>query len=423
VCGRPDFYTGAMKLLLAGLAAALVAPISASAAAARWSAPQAVTAPSANDPAAAVNVHGEAAVAWTTAGRGRTSVYVAVRSQGGRLRRHRVWSGRRWQATDVSVVIDARRRVTVAWAATRAGAERQTVRYAYTTSGRWARARVVGHAAIQESLPPDRFPRLAVARRGDVLLAWDQADGPRVAWRLLGHRFGKPRRLTGAPRGPIGPIPAFDAGGSAYVSGKCTGIVFRTRPGRRSFGRPTAVAPGRALGFTLALAGRGQGLAGWIGGACTTSAGEGDAPGLVLASILRDGTFQKPLSLSPAGTLASRAAVVADPNGGIVSWGDPQRGVFSAVVRRAGLLESARQITDSVVPVAADGGGDQVFVRALDFPPPALPPVLFVRPFGGGADDPAPSATGEYAVSAPTGRAVVLAWPGTGQVNLSVWRP
>lgn len=412
-----------MKLLLAGFAAALVALAGATAAEARWSAPQSVTAPSANDPAVAVNVHGEAAFAWTTASQGRTSVYVAVRSQGGRLRRHRVWFGRRWRAADVSVVIDARRRVTVAWAATRRGAKRQTLRYAYTTSGRWGRARVLGHAVIQESLPPDRFPRLAVARDGDVLLAWDEADGPRVAWRFLGHRFGKPRRLSGAPRGPIGPIPAFDAAGSAYVSGKCTGFVFRTGPRRRSFGRPIAVAPGRALGFTLALAGRGQGLAGWIDGVCTTSEGEGDAPGPVFASILRDGTFQKPLSLSPAGTLASRVAAVADPNGGVVSWGDPQRGVFSAIVRRAGLLESARQITDSVVPVAADGGGDQVFTRALNFPPPALPPVLFVRPFGGGADEPAPSATGEYAVSAPTGRAVALAWPGTRQVNLSVWRP
>jgi hypothetical protein len=412
-----------MKLLLAGLAAALVAATGATAAEARWSAPQSVTAPSANTPALAVNVHGEAAVAWTTASQGRTSVYVAVRSRGGRLRRHRVWFARRWQAGDVSVVIDARRRVTVAWAATRPGAKRQTVRYAYTSSGRWGRARVVGHAIIPESLPPDRFPRLAVARDGDVLLAWDEADGPRVAWRFLGHAFGKPRRLSGSPRSPIGPIPAFDAAGSAYVSGKCTGFVYRTRPGRRSFGRPIAVAPGRALDFTLALAGRGQGLAGWIDGVCTASEGEGDAPGRVFASILRDGRFQAPLSLSAAGTAAYRAAAVADPNGGVVSWGDPQLGTFSAVVRRAGLLESARQIIDGVVPVAADAAGNQVFTRAFPFPPPALPLVLFVRPVAGGADEPAPSQSAEYAVSAPTGNGVAIAYPSGRQLNLSVWRP
>jgi hypothetical protein len=411
-----------MRRLLAGVAAALVVLTCATAAEARWSAPQSITAPSANGPAVAVNVHGEAAVAWTTANQGRTTVYVAVRSRGGRLRRHRVWSGRRWQAADVSVVIDARRRVTVAWAATRAGAKRQTVRYAYTTSGRWARARVVGHAVIQESLPPDRFPRLAVARDGTVLLAWDEASGPRVAWRLLGHQFGKPRRLSGAPRSPIGPIPAFDAGGTAYVSGRCTGFVIRTRPGRRSFGRPIAVAPGRALDFTLALAGRGQGLAGWIDGVCTTSEGEGDAPGGVFASILRDGTFQAPLSLSPAGTAAYRAGAVADPNGGIVSWGDPQLGTFSAIVRRAGLLE-ARQITDGVVPVAADAAGNQVFTRAFSFPPPALTPVFFVRPVAGGADEPAPSQSGEYAVAAPTGSGVAIAYPSGRRLNISVWRP
>ena len=422
---QAGFYGKAMRLLLAGLIAAALAVTAASAAEARWSAPQSIKAPSANTPAVAVNVHGEAVVAWTTASQGRTSVYVAVRSRGGRLRRHRVWSGRRWQAADVSVVIDARRRVTVAWAATRPGAKRQTVRYAYTTSGRWARARVVGHAAIQESLPPDRFPRLAVARDGDVLLAWDEADGPRVAWRLLGHRFGKPRRLSGAPRGPIGPIPAFDAAGSAYVSGKCTGIVFRTRAGRRSFGRPLAVAPGRALQFTLALAGRGQGLAGWIEGTCTTSEGEGDAPGTVFASILRDGAFQAPISLSAAGTLASRAAAVANPNGGgIVSWGDPQRGTFSAIVIPAGRLEeTARLITDGVVPVASDGAGNQVFTRAFPFPPPALPEVLFVRPVAGGADEPAPSQSGQFAVSAPTGNGVALAYASARRLNLSVWRP
>jgi hypothetical protein len=411
-----------VKRLPVGLAVALVLT-GATAAEARWSAPQSITAPSANTPAVAVNVHGEAAVAWTTASQGRTSVYVAVRSRGGRLRRHRVWFGRRWQAADVSVVIDARRRVTVAWAATRPGAKRQTVRYAYTTSGRWARARVVGHAVIQESLPPDRFPRLAVARDGAVLLGWDEADGPRVAWRFLGHRFGKPRRLSGAPRSPIGPIPAFDAAGSAYVSGKCTGFVYRTRPGRRSFGRPIAVAPGRALGFTLALAGSGQGVAAWIDGACTTSEGEGDAPGPAFASTLRDGAFQKPLSLSPAGTAAYRAGAVADPNGGIVSWGDPQLGTFSAIVRRAGLLEAARLITDGVVPVAADATGNQVFTRAFPFPPPALPAVFFVRPVAGGADEPAPSQSGEYAVSAPTGSGVAIVYPSGRRLNVSVWRP
>ena len=415
-----------MKLLPVGLAAALVVLTGATGAEARWSAPQSVPAPRAGPTAVEINSGGDAAVAWATRSSSfRTSVYVAVRRNGDRPRRHRVWSSRRYRTADISVVIDRRRRVTVAWAGTRRGAQRQTLRAAYSTSGgRWSRVRVVGHAAILENLPPDRFPRLAVAHDGRVLLAWDQAGGPRVAWRSPGRPFGKPRRLSGAPRSPIGPIPAFDAAGSAYVSGKCTSFVFRTRPGRRSFGRPIAVAPGRALRFTLSLSGRGQGIAGWIDGVCTTSEGEGDAPGPVFASLLRDGAFQAPLSLSPAGTAAYSATAVADPNGGgIVSWNDPQLGTFSAVLRPAGLLEAARLISDGVVPVAADAAGNQVFVRMVLLPPSALTPVFFVRPFAGGADAPAPVQSGEYAVAAPTGSGVALMWTTTRRLNLSVWRP
>jgi hypothetical protein len=201
--------------------------------------------------------------------------------------------------------------------------------------------------------------------------------------------------------------------------------VLRTRANRRSFGRPIAVAPGPALDFTLSLSGRGQGLAGWVGGSCTADPAAGDVPGPVFASFLRDGAFQGPLTLSPAGTAAYGAATVGDPHagGGIVSWlAYPQQAVFSIVLTRTGILEPARQITDAVVPVAVTGGGDQVFTRPF-FIPPARPPVLFVRPSGGGADEHAPVPSGEHAVAAPTGRRVALAW-GTGRrLNVSVWRP
>jgi hypothetical protein len=416
-----------MKLLRAALAVVLVALTGASAVQARWSPPQSIPAPGASATAVAVNSRGDAAIAWATGTRAfRASVYVAVRKQGGTLRRHLVWSSRRYGTASISVVIDRRRRVTVAWAGTRRNASRQTVRAAYSTSsGRWSRVRVVGHAAILENLPPDRFPRLAAASDGRVLLAWDEPAGPRVAWRVPGHAFGAPRRLTGAPRSPIGPIPAWDAAGSAYVSGRCSGFVFRTRPGRRNFGRPITVAPGRALGFTLSLSGRAAGLAGWIDGVCTTSEGEGDTLGPVFASLLRDGTFQPPVSLSAAATAAYGVTAVADPaGGGIVSWGEVQRGTFSAIVVPAGRLEeTARLITDGVVPVAADAGGNQVFTRAFPSPPPALPAVLYVRPVAGGADEPAPSQSGEYATAAPTGSGVALAYVSGRQLNLSVWRP
>jgi len=422
-----------MRLLTAGISLVLLIVTGAafpSMAPAGWSAPQSVATADAYPSAVAVNARGDAAFAWARtrgnvrSGKFRTSVSVARRTKGGRLRAWRVWSRRRASVDGISVAVGKRGEVTVAWQAHRSQAPRNAVWASYTRRGRWTAPHVVGRSVVTEGLPPDRFPRLAVAPDRRVLLAWDAGDGPFVAWRPPGRGFGRAHHVSGAPTRPMGPIPAFDATGAAYLSGKCDVIVLRTRPRRRSFRRILEVSPSRGLEFTLSVVGRGQGLAGWLSGTCSTSEGEGDAPGPVFASVLRNGAFQRLLSLSPAGTFAYRATAVASPQGGgIASWAGPPGGVTSTVVTRDGILERARQITDGVVPVAADGGGDLVFSRALGFAPPALPPLFFVRPAPGGPDEPAPAPPSEYAVATPTGRAVAAVWTTPGRVNVSVWRP
>ena len=174
-----------------------------------------------------------------------------------------------------------------------------------------------------------------------MLLGWDDyrppIDGPAVAWRAPGHRFGAPRALAHASLAPNGlaPIPAFDAAGGAYVSGRCNGFVFTAPPHRHRFGPPILVAPGlpnpgrgspwtprAALDFNLSLSARGEGLASWERGECSFDAAAGNTPGPTFASVLHDGKFGKPLALANNEYLSTGPEAVAVPGGGgIVSWG------------------------------------------------------------------------------------------------------
>jgi hypothetical protein len=300
-------------------------------------------------------------------------------------------------------------------------------------SGRWRPARAIGHQSndfggFANGSPPDRYPRLAVAPDGKVLLAWDDdsraIDGVAVAWRTPGHRFGVVRALDWT--GDLGPIPAFDAGGTAYVSGDCDGVVFRAPPHSRRFRNPVVLAPDRALSFSLSVAGRGQGLASWVGGSCTSDAAAGVTPGPVFASILRAGRFGKRLAISSTDQSTATHAAAIPGGEAAVGWAT-YIGPFSVRVGAEGTLGAVQQITDGLVPFAADDGGDQVLTRLF-----SGPPALFgqggvvVRPAGGGADEPAPMSNGSLAVATPIGRAAALAWNPTGgedRVALSVWRP
>jgi hypothetical protein len=187
------------------------------------------------------------------------------------------------------------------------------------------------------------------------------------------------------------------------------------------------------LAFTLSLAGPGQGLAAWVAGECSFDAAAGNTPGPVFASVLSAGTFGKPLELTPASAEAFYGNAVAVPGGGTLTWATNSphgSGTFSLQIGADGLPGATQQITGGPIALTADGGGDEVFAWPPNIGLPSLPnpAPVFVRPAGGGADQPAPARYAQVAVAAPVGRAAALAWntspTGSGPIMaLSVWRP
>lgn len=455
------FYRWAMRTLFAAAGVVIALLVCANPADAGWSvAGRLVTVPSANADAIATDARGDTAVAWSRCGsRSCEGVYVTVRPAHGKPATRRVSANGR----PVAVVI-GRGEVTLAWTVSRRGARElpggfspETLRAAYAPlAGRWAPAQTIGRWTAT-SYPPSGFhPHLAVAPDGEVLLAWDDysqpIDGPAVAWRKPGHRFSVPRPLArssvasslraAAPNG-FGPTPAFDAGGTAYISGPCDGLVFAAPPHRHRFGPPSSVAPaGRlpwmplpGLGFNLSLSGAGQGLASWARGACSFDAAAGNAPGPVFASILHAGKFGHPLALSSSAADVDESTAVAIPGGaGVVSWHvitSPST-LSSIHISANGALGPIEQITGQLTPVATDGRGDQVLVRNST-PLASLPWAgdqriqgqgIAMRPIGGGPIQPAPTSSGRLATTAPGGRAAALVWsPPGGGLALTVWRP
>ena len=163
----------------------------------------------------------------------------------------------------------------------------------------------------------------------------------------------------------------------------------------------------KVLGFRLSLTGARQGLAAWVAGECTFDAAAGNSPGPVLAAVLSAGKFGKPLKLTPAAAEAIYSNAVAVPGGGTVTWattGPHGPETFSLPIGAGGLPGTIQQMAGGLIALTADGGGDEVFA----WPPynlaiSRLAP--FVRPAGGGADQPAPGSSGQLAVAAPLGRA------------------
>lgn len=438
--------------------------VGASSADGEWSTPQRLVAQSAEDVAIATDARGDAAVAWSRClNQTCTGVYVTVRLADGRVATRRLSKNGRPAA-----IVIGQGEVTVAWTvaprserALPGGFSPATLRAAFgPTLGRWAPPQTVGRWTVSSYPPPGFYPHLAVAPNGRVLLAWDDysrpINGPAIAWRAWGHRFGAPQALarstgsaelhSAAPNG-FGPIPAFDAGGTAYVTGPCTGFVFTAAPHARVFGPPILVAPGgrspsrmslTGLGFNLSLSGAGTGLASWLHGACSFDAAAGNEPGPPFASVLRAGTFGSPLALS--GSVASTTAAVAVPGaGGIVSWGSFGEGaspeLFSAPIGTNSTVGPVEPATGQLTPIAADGGGDQVLAKqTAPLPTTWLPwpgdqaiqgQSVVLRPAGGGADEPAPSPSGSLATATPLGRAAALVWTNSAGIGLtlSVWRP
>ena len=187
------------------------------------------------------------------------------------------------------------------------------------------------------------------------------------------------------------------------------------------------------MSFSLSLAGAGRGLAAFVHGRCATAPEELSVSGPVLADALHAGVFGAPLALTGQAKRALQANAVALPGGGgTVSWASSIQSAsgttFTVAIGSSGApgpVLSGMQIAGGLVPATIDGAGDQLLSSAnwQGFPP-GLQGGLLVRPAGGGADQPAPSAYGYVAAAAPLGRAFALAWntsPST--LGLSVWRP
>ncbi len=432
---------------------ALLALTASSTAFASWSTPQSLTVPAEATSELAVDARGDAAVAWapvhnTDIGVSyRTSIHVTVRTADGRLLTRTVWSSKHASLGDISLVIGGGS-ATVAWSSSTRSEEEGgagTVRAAYgPLVGRWHPARVIGRMSVPAFYPPVPWvPHLAIAPDGHVLLAWSHWDGrygkgqdergDAVAWRTPGHPFGAPRVLPDAPGGAM---PRFDAGGTAYLYGYCSSSVLSAPAQTHRFVRAVVPTTGSILGFSLSLAGVGQGLASWISGECSFDEAAGNTPGLIYDSVLSAGRFSKPVEVSPPGTAIYQSIVVAVPGGGTISWGLSGNQSAEAVSVQIGLdgqPGATHLITDETITVAADGGGDEVLTSPFGWliHLPSLPhPGPVVRPAGGGADQPAPGYDGKVAVAAPTGRAVASAWntgPGfsrpSSTMELSVWRP
>lgn len=429
--------------IAATLTAICLLLVSASPAAAGWSAPQSLPTTPQELSAVTVDASGDTAVAWIASSEWpdgyRMSVHLLVRAATGRVSARTVWSSDDARPRSLSVVIGSGE-ATVVWDAySQAEAMTSVIRAAYgPLARRWPRAQTIARIPDEPSYPPIQWDQhLAIAPGGEVLLAYNagralphwKPEGAYVVWRTPQRPFGRPQLLRNAPGGAI---PQFDAAGDAYLHGFCEGIVMVAPAHSHRFTR-RLVIPGPVLDFNLSLAGAGQGLASWIAGRCSFDAAAANTPGPVLMSMLSAGSFGRPLEL----TLPSAEAGDAMPvllSAGVVSWVSTghSRGAFTTQIGAAGLPGPIEPALENILPEAADGGGDVVFgpawAFALNTPAVLTDSAPFIRPAGGGADEPAPGFAGEIAVSAPIGRTVALVWsalpssPGPG-MYLSVWQP
>jgi hypothetical protein len=413
-------------------------------ASARWSAPQTIRThgyPVVS--AVAVDARGDAAVAWVESANGpytpHESVHLLLRTHG-QLHSRVVWSSTHARLGGLTVAI-GRGEVTVAWAFadTLRSDPWQSVDAAYgPLNGSWFAARAVGRLTEFSAFVPGWQPRLAEAPAGSVLLAWDTWNanhGIHVAWRTPGHPFASGQGIANAPRGAA---PQFDAAGNAYLASNCSATVLVARARSHHFTRDV-LATSSAVGFELSLSGAGRGIAAWVKGTCSTG-GAAIEYGPVFARVLRGGVFGPRLALTPAHAQDHAGNVVSLPTGGSVTWASQapagtQPTFFNGMVEfgvriDAHGLAAAPQPITADQPLVADGGGDVLYTPDLLLTG-GTP--MFIRPAGGGADQPLPTPqNGSGLVGVATaafGRAAAVAWnpdyqhdpPST--LALSVWQP
>jgi hypothetical protein len=456
------YRAGALTALVAGGLLFGAAPSLAT-----WSTPRTVN--SLGRPALATDGRGDVALAWVGAVR-RCShsrciyggpVQVAFGRSTGPLVTHTVWRHANAGAYGVTVVLDARGELTVAWVDAHPNIDGQrTVRAAFRTpAGRWSAVQAVGHSnRLNPLLPVDYVdPRLAVAPDRGVLLTWNAGEvfAPRgrlgQAWRRPGHRFGPTAeyRLNGAGMGDQTPV--FDSGGAAHVYGVVSYTPPRQKPSRSNavmlstaahshrFGAPVVVAPsGGALVMSFSAAG--QAIAAWL-----NPAGQLQPPASPYARVMLHGALGAPVALPSEGTKAV-TAVAANGGGGSVGWvpepvSAAPDSVMVATADASGRFSPPSVQADRLAPAARDGAGDillrepDIFSGSRSLGTPFASPFA-VQPATGGALQPSPvpqspfGQTGQAAVFAtaePVGRGAALAWPLTwpsgSKVAIATWRP
>jgi hypothetical protein len=414
-----------MSRVAALLAAiALVGPANAHAG---WSQPVSFPAVRAPDSGVslALSASGDAVALWTSRNpvRLRTTL---LRADGSRTT-HTLPAPR--GARDAVVALDARGAATAAWTV-------KGLLYAATaSSSRWSRPELIArrHAVL---------PTLAVARDRRVLLVWtvDAATRARgrtgVAWRRPGHRFSHVQRLRHPAPGVMpGELPqsdngaAFDGRGRAYVWTTCDGVVGITRPGARKFRLVRLTAGPAAL--SLAVARSGRGIASWVPTRCTSDPAAGTPPGVLHASVLRDGAFGSPTVVTgpdgqPVLTSASTAFSPVGTGSLVTLWSGTD--VLEVTLDGDGRQTSVARIAAPSIPLAADAAGDLlvgapdvgVTVRRPDgtedpFVPGSLGPHWAVTPDAEGFGvvfDPDLTKQPDHRVSSPATR-----------LSVSLWRP
>jgi hypothetical protein len=212
----------------------------------------------------------------------------------------------------------------------------------------------------------------------------------------------------------------FDRSGRAYLWGTCDGVVRVAAPRSRHLGL-IDVAPGRALGFSFAIAGDGHGLASWIDSRCTTDAAAGSEPGPVRVRAFAAGAFGPPQTFM-TGTTATQAIALTGTGSLVSGWAFSDQYLMSFDAQ--GVLQSSAVVSDGL-PLAADAAGDLLVTRGGG---------SAVQPSGGGPEQPAPH--GGVASVASNGRRFALAWDPDVTVGsdhrarsprvrlrLSVWQP
>jgi hypothetical protein len=450
-----------------GLLAALTAIglVSATPSLAVWSAPRVIpgAVPSyvaSNGSAVfATDARGDAALAWSSSRKaGRppnwwydSSVQVALAGRTGPIVTRTVWQRPHSLVAGVTVALDARGELTVAWieapSASRGPHSVRALRR--SPSGRWSAAEVVGSSIAFFYAAPE----LAVAPDRDVLLTWNagSAVGVDAAWRSPGHGFGSASVVSRSKGAAIlDPTPLFDPGGAAHVYGTVDcdhhtsrGVMLSTAPHSHHFGAPVLVAPPPAQNLIVSFSAPGQALAAWQREECSTTERLPAAP---YASVMRHGSFRAPVALAPHAQATAMTAVAANGGGGSVSWLNeipgPQATSLTATADPAGHFSGASTPASGLVPVARDAAGDIVLQDTLlayeasqgRTPPSGTTPVspIAVQPAVGGSLEPSPlsSFAGTPLASLatavpPAGRGAALVWQnsGKGRAFVTTWRP